>query len=138
MYRMRKYSTALEQVLLTGQMHVSVVIVVLAVTTIIRTGVSGYPPRQHYHVAQNPDNAKRYNQHFDDLLYRLNHRQDNANRRTRSIGRYALMKVLHHHLHTPLHLDYLRHFISSKIRLPATLERALLSEIVRNLQISVR
>ena len=120
---MRKYNTALEQVLLTRQMHVCVVIVV-TVTTIIRTGVSGYPLSQHIHVAQHSNNAIRYNQHFSGLLHHLNHPQDNTDRSSRNIGRYTLMKVLHHYLHTPLHLDYLRHVKSPKIRLPATMERA--------------
>jgi hypothetical protein len=124
MYVMRDYSTALEKVLLTSQMHVSVVIV-LTVLTIIRTGVSVYPPTQHIHVAQHPNNALRYDQHFGGLLYHLNHPQDNTDRSSRNVGRYILMKVLHHYLHTPLHLDYLRHVKSLKIRLPATKERAL-------------
>jgi len=112
---MRKYSTALEQVLLTRQMHVRVVIV-LTVLTIIRTGVSVYPPTQHSHVAQHPNNAIRYDQRLGSLLYHLNHRQDNTDRSSRNVGRYTLMKVLHHYLHTPLHLDYLRHLKSPKIR----------------------
>lgn len=131
MYVVRKYSTALEQVLLARQVHVSVVIVV-TLTTIIRTGVSGYPLSQHIHVAQHPDNAIRYNQHFGDFLYHLKHPQDNTDRSSRNIGRYTLMKVLHHYLHTPLHLDYLRHVKSPKIRLPATMEKAQhSSEILR-------
>lgn len=131
MYVMRKYSTALEQLLLTRQMHVCVVIIVI-LTTIICTGVSGNQPSQHIHVAQHPNNAIRYNQHFSGLLYHLNHPQDNTDRSSRNIGRYNLMKVLHHYLHTPLHLDYLRHVKSPKIRLPATMERAQhSSEILR-------
>jgi hypothetical protein len=131
MHVMRKYSTALEQALLTRQMHVSVVIVV-TVTTIIRTGVSAYTPSQHYLVTQHPNNATRYDKHFGSLLYYLNHQQDNTDRSSRSVGRYTLMKVLHHYLHTPLHLDYLRHVKSLKIRIPATIERAQhLSEVLR-------
>jgi len=120
MYVTRKYSSALEQVLLTGQMHVCVVIIV-TVTTIIRTGVSGNQPSQHIHVTQHPNNAIRYNQHFSGLLYHLNHPQDDTKRSSRT-GRYNLMKVLHHYLHTPLHLDYLRHVKSQKVRPPATME----------------
>ena len=67
---MRKYSTALEQVLLTRQMHVCVVIVV-TVTTTIHTGVTDYPPIQHIHVVQHPNNAIHYDQQFGGLLYHL-------------------------------------------------------------------
>jgi hypothetical protein len=131
MYFMRKYSTALEQVSLTRQMHVIVEIVVTA-TTVIRTGVSGYPPSQDTRVAQHPNNAIRYGQHSGGLLYHSNDPQDNTDRSSRSIGRYTLMKILHHYLHAPLHLDYLRHVKSPKIRLPVTIERAQLSsEILR-------
>jgi hypothetical protein len=130
MYAMRKYSAALEKLLLTRQVHVSVVVVV-TVTTIICTGVSGYTSAQHIHGAQHPNNAIRYDQHFGNL-YHLNHLQDNMDRSSRSIGRYSLMEVLHHYLHTPLHLDYLRHVKSPKIRLPATMKRAQhSSEILR-------
>jgi len=128
---MRKYSAALEQVLLTRQMHLCVVIIV-TVTTIICTGVSGNQPSQHIHVTQHLNNAIRYNQHFSGLLYHLNHPQDNTDKSSRTIGRYNLMKALHHYLHTPLHLDYLRHVKSPKIRLPSTMERAQhSSEILR-------
>jgi hypothetical protein len=130
MYVMRKYSTALEQVLLTRRIHVSVVVVV-TVITIICTGVSGYTSTQHIHVAQHPNNVIRYDQHFGNL-YHLNDLQDNTDRSSRNIGRGSLMKVLHHYLHTPLHLDYLRHLKSPKIRLPATMKRAQhSSEILR-------
>ena len=123
MYVMRKCSTALEQVLLKRQILVIVVFIV-TVTTIICTGETGYPTTQNIHVVQHPNNAIRYDQHFGGLSYHLNHPQDNTDRSSRSIGRYSLMKVLHHYLHTPLHLDYLRHVKSPKIRLPATMKRA--------------
>jgi hypothetical protein len=131
MYAMRKYSATLEQVLLTRQMHVSVVIIV-TVTTIIIMGVSGYPLSEHIHGSQHSNSSILYDQHFDGLLYHLNHPQGNTDRSSRNIGRYTLMKVLHHYLHTPLHLDYLRHVKSPKIRPPATMERAQhSSEILR-------
>jgi K+ transporter len=128
---MRKYSTALDQMLLTRQTHVSVVIVVI-VTTIICTGVCGYTSSQHYLVTQHPNNAIRYDQHLGSLLHHSTHQQDNTDRSLRSVGRYTLMKVLHNYLHTPLHLDYLRHVKSPKTRLPATIERTQhLSEVLR-------
>lgn len=100
---------------LTKQMHVSVVIVV-TVTIVILTGVSGYPPNQHIPVAQHPNIIIRCDRHFGGLLYNLNHPQDNTDRSSRNIGRYTLKKVLHRYLHTPLHLDYIRHVKSPKIR----------------------
>jgi hypothetical protein len=129
----RKCNTKLEQMLLTRRIHLSVIIAV-TVTIVICTGVSGYPASQQHHVTQHPHKAIHYDPHFGGLLYHLNHPKDNTDRSSRKIGRYTLMKVLHHYLNTPLHMDYNRHVKAPNIRLPATIESTQdLSEILRKL-----
>lgn len=128
-----KYSIVLEQVLLTRRIQISVVIVVTLII-VTCTGMSDFAASQHFRITQHPHNAIHYNPHLGGLLFHSNHPQYNADRRSRNIGRYTLMELLHHYLHTPLHLDYILHAKARNNRLPATTERAQgLSEILRKL-----